>query len=73
MKPAIFSIQKGSGWVRGGSNIKYLKSRILKEDSTTDACYYSLSFSLKFKFENDLVYIAMNIPYSYTQMINHID
>jgi len=66
MKPAIFSILKGTGWVRKGSKIKYLKSRILKENSTTDACYYSLSFSLKFEYENDLVYIAMNVPYSYT-------
>lgn len=34
MKPAIFSVLKnkedGTGWMRGGSNIKYKKNKIIK-------------------------------------------
>ena len=34
MKPAIFSVLKnkedGTGWIRGGNNIKYKKNKILK-------------------------------------------
>lgn len=41
--------------------------------SNENYCYYTLSFTLKFKYDNDIVYVAMNYPYPYTKCIQHID
>ncbi|KAL4463245.1 hypothetical protein ABPG74_007246 [Tetrahymena malaccensis] len=77
MKPAIFSVKKNKNenekiWERGGSNVKYYQNQILKEE-TYDNYYYTLSFQYTFEYDDDVVYFAMSYPYSYTQMINHLN
>ncbi|EAR88956.3 zinc carboxypeptidase family protein (macronuclear) [Tetrahymena thermophila SB210] len=77
MKPAIFSVKKNKNekeksWERGGNNVKYYQNQILKEE-TYDNYYYTLSFSYTFEYDDDVVYFAMSYPYSYTQMINHLN
>ncbi|KAL4482478.1 hypothetical protein ABPG72_001454 [Tetrahymena utriculariae] len=77
MKPAIFSVKKNKNekekiWERAGSNVKYYQNQILKEESY-DTYYYTLSFSYTFEYDDDVVYFAMSYPYSYTQMINHLN
>jgi hypothetical protein len=61
----------GNGWTKIGSNIKYEKSTI-KKYSDPKFKFYSLSFSIQFRHENDYVCLAMNTPYSYTRLIHHM-
>jgi hypothetical protein len=55
-----------------GNNIKYERSAI-KKYSDKKFKFYSLSFELIFKHEGDYVKVAMNIPYSYSRLIYHLN
>jgi hypothetical protein len=77
MKVWIFSEreQKRSarGWHRGGRDINYYPTRYRREHLKQTQKYYStLTFSYKFEYPNDKVYFAYSFPYTYTDLINHI-
>lgn len=71
MKILIYSEKKseeeGTGWFRGGEDIEYYRNglfRLYKEKK----CFSSLTFSYKFEYDDDYVYFANNIPYTYTDL-----
>ncbi|EWS72671.1 zinc carboxypeptidase family protein (macronuclear) [Tetrahymena thermophila SB210] len=76
MKISVFSLKenklKNNGWMRKGKDIQYFKNKIIKEQDPNQY-YYTLSFTYRFKHEDDEIYFAMNPPYSYTKMTKHLD
>ena len=72
MKVLIYSEKNSknlaTGWFRGGENIMYYPNGVIRENSPSGKCYYTLSFSYKFDFSDDLVYFAYSLPYSYTEV-----
>jgi len=59
-----------TGWLRGGQNIQYQRSRILKEAASgRDRRYMTLSFDFTFEFDNDHVYFAYTIPYTFSMLV----
>ncbi|CAG9329115.1 unnamed protein product [Blepharisma stoltei] len=63
MMPCIY--REKTGWIKGGYDIVYTHSKVSR--LTNNRHYYSLSFSFEFK-DNDAVFFAYSIPYSYTKL-----
>ena len=71
MKPSVFSLVRskvyGTGWTRGGYDVRYLKNT-LPRGSKGIATYYTLAFSYAFQFDDDTVYFAYSEPYTYSRL-----
>lgn len=76
MKPAIFSKrsyeEEGKSWFRDGYNISYKQNSIYRENYT-NTCYYTLTFTYNFPYDNDLVYFAYSYPYTYSDLNNYLN
>jgi hypothetical protein len=67
---------KDKGWHSVGSEFDYQKSYVTREIQSNPPVsknYYTLSFTIDFPHEQDIFYIAMNYPYTYTKMNHFID
>ena len=68
MKPAVFSekykAETGIKWHRDGTSISY--------KNTPNSAYFTLSFTYNFRYEEDLVYFAYAIPYTYTELAEYL-
>ena len=72
MRPLLYSTkaaqEKRVGWCRAGTDICYFQNRIPRRTSF----YYTMTFSLKFEYDNDTVYLAYCYPYSYTDLQKYL-
>lgn len=70
LKPSIFSWQKHKskniGWHRGGENLKY--NKVIRRGRV----FYSLEFEYTFEHDNDTVWFATSIPYTYSTLCKYI-
>ncbi|XP_028412237.1 cytosolic carboxypeptidase 2-like isoform X3 [Dendronephthya gigantea] len=76
MKPLMYSEQeakeKGIGWRRVGSNIKYYKNELKREDARGEHSLYSLSWTVVFPHAKDRCYFAHCYPYTYTDLQEYL-
>lgn len=56
------------GWHKGGDNISYYANGIKKDVFYYSKGFYTLSFSYKFKHDDDTVYFAYSYPYTYSDL-----
>ena len=75
MKPLIYSKKEaeregGFGWQRDGSNISYYQNSMKRKGG---GFYYTLTFQMNFRYDDDEVYIAYCYPYTYTDCCNFLD
>ena len=74
MQPVVWSDHQNKtnqiGWQRGGDNITYYRGR-LKRLGYKNPCY-CLSFEYTFTGDNDTVYFAYSIPYTFTMLTNFL-
>jgi hypothetical protein len=54
----------GVSWARGGSNYGFAMTDPNKR--------FSLQFQMKFPYDNDTVYVAYGLPYTYTDLLQYI-
>lgn len=67
MKPYVRSRRGGNEWKPGGENVAYhLEDNPNDFVSRKDRRTYVLSFSYTFEHDNDEVFIAAGIPYTYS-------
>lgn len=65
MRPLVLdTTQEAQGWQPAGSFLRYRTSKL---NPYADRCYYSLSFTYRFK-HSQKVYFAYAIPYTYTRL-----
>ena len=68
-KPVVYSLmlesELNTKWHRDCTNIAY--TPVAKSN------YYCLSFTYNFRYENDLVYFAYSIPYTYSDLISDLE
>ena len=69
MKLAVFSNIEGK-WTRGGEKIEINQNHIINEEKND--YYYSLRFEYEFQHDNDVVYFAYAVPYTYTELSQYI-
>lgn len=60
--------QTGSSWIRDGTNYQFA---ITKRTETSRRC--TLQFQMKFNYNNDTIYFAYGIPYTYSYLLQSID
>mmetsp|Transcript_19309 Transcript_19309/g.21879 ORF Transcript_19309/g.21879 Transcript_19309/m.21879 type:complete len:674 (+) Transcript_19309:211-2232(+) len=69
LKPLIYSETEakryGMGWHREGSDICYFQSQIKRRGA---GYFYTLSFTINFQHDQDVVYFAHCYPYTYTDL-----
>ncbi|XP_036963943.1 cytosolic carboxypeptidase 2 isoform X2 [Acanthopagrus latus] len=74
MKPLLYSereaMEKGVGWQRTGSNIKYFRnfSQNTKDDNSDTITLYSLTWTLQFPHDSDTCFLAHCYPYTYSHL-----
>lgn len=57
----------GEGWVRCGTNIAYYQNGVRRKDKG-GCSYYTLTWTVTFEHDCDLVYFSHCYPYSYTDL-----
>ncbi|XP_029910234.1 cytosolic carboxypeptidase 2 [Myripristis murdjan] len=77
MKPLLYSEraaeEKGVGWHRIGSNIKYYRnSSQAKPDNNVTVALYSLTWTCQFPYDSDTCYLAHCYPYTYSHLQHYL-
>lgn len=74
MRPLIYSEtearRSGRGWVRGGGDICYYQNAMKRKNA---GYYYTLTWSITFEHDNDVMYFAHSYPYTYTDLCRYLD
>lgn len=74
MRPVCLSKKKrdktGESWFRGCVNINYTKNQIPKEQGQNT--YYTLSFSYRFEYSDDVVQFAHCYPYTFSDLNSYL-
>ena len=72
MKIAVYSEIRAKsekiGWTRECDKILHYKNGLYRFVGDNRKNYASLTFNYTFKYDNDTVYIAMNVPFTYTKL-----
>ncbi|XP_037087908.1 cytosolic carboxypeptidase 2-like [Pollicipes pollicipes] len=65
----------GAGWRRAGSEIAYYPCQVTRrsgEDQERAELSYVLSFTLEFPYDNDTVFLASGLPYTFSALQDHL-
>ncbi len=72
MKILIYSEKKYEeekiGWFRGGKEIDYYRNGLYRLYKDRKQQFSSLVFNYDFEYDDDVVYFANNIPYTYSDL-----
>ena len=60
--------EEGTGWFRAGIDINYYRNGLFRTYKDKKKTFSSLVFSYEFKYDDDTVYFANNIPYTFTDL-----
>lgn len=76
MKISVYSDKKSEkkniGWHKDGEDCRYFINGIRKDVTYYSKSYYTLTFTYTFEHEDDLVYFAYSVPYTYTDLRNDL-
>ena len=80
MQPCLFSVSEAAqgrpGWVRAGHRICYYRNLYTKptigKPSNEPGGYNTAEFTITFRHEADVCYIAYHFPYTYTSLQCHM-
>lgn len=77
MKVSIYSQQcnnkKDIGWFRGGDDITYYRNGLYKLIKGTTRYLSTVSFTYTAEYNDDIIYFANSIPYTYTQLCKELN
>ena len=76
MRPVMFSVSEALQgrpyWYRVGTRICYYKNHFVRSSQTAGGMrgktYYTASFTITFKQQGDVCYLAYHYPYTYTML-----
>ena len=77
MKLSVYSEKHSeldkTGWHKGGNDIIYYRNGLFKYVREQKRALSSLSFTYEFEHDNDTVYFANTIPYTYTDIFKELN
>ena len=61
------------GWERGGDDLGYFQNHYKKDfNNNFQRCYFTFTFTHTFEYDNDTVYFAYSLPYTYTDLTDYL-
>ncbi|XP_062404302.1 cytosolic carboxypeptidase 4 [Sardina pilchardus] len=76
MQPALFSVREALEgrpcWLRTGTEICYYRNHFQPSGCQKDSCLYTLTFTVTFRHEEDVCYLAYHYPYTYSALQAHL-
>lgn len=64
--------EKKVGWYKGGKNIWYDRNSVKKE-LVAGQHFHTLTFCHTFEYDNDVVWFAYAVPYSFSDLRDDLD
>ncbi|KAK2867030.1 hypothetical protein Q8A67_025147 [Cirrhinus molitorella] len=75
MQPVLYSVREAlegkPHWVRTGSKICYYRNHFCPRRGQKHS-FYTLTFTVTFRHEDDVCYLAYHYPYTYTTLQTHL-
>ncbi|XP_076877159.1 LOW QUALITY PROTEIN: cytosolic carboxypeptidase 4-like [Brachyhypopomus gauderio] len=76
MQPVLYSVREAlegrPHWVRAGTEICYYRNHFCFAGGPRDHSFYTLTFTVTFRHEDDVCYLAYHYPYTYTALQSHL-
>lgn len=77
MQPVLYSVKEAlegrPHWVRAGSEICYFRNNFCPARGSERATFYTLTFTINFKHNEDVCYVAYHYPYTYSTLKAHLN
>ena len=67
------NIENNIGWHHTNEDVKYYRNYLFRNFKGKRQYYYTLSFDFTFKYDNDYIYFANCIPYTYTDLMKDLN
>uniref|UniRef100_A0A8D3DVH8 tubulin-glutamate carboxypeptidase n=1 Tax=Scophthalmus maximus TaxID=52904 RepID=A0A8D3DVH8_SCOMX len=76
MQPVLFSVREAlegrPHWVRTGTEICYFRNHFCPAQGRCRTTFYTLTFTITFKHNEDVCYLAYHYPYTYSALKAHL-
>ncbi|XP_063053479.1 cytosolic carboxypeptidase 4 isoform X2 [Engraulis encrasicolus] len=76
MQPVLYSVREAlegrPRWLRSGSEICYYRNHFQPGRGERSSCFYTLTFTVTFKHDEDVCYLAYHYPYTYSGLQAHL-
>ncbi|XP_058502222.1 cytosolic carboxypeptidase 4 isoform X1 [Solea solea] len=76
MQPVLYSVREAlegnPHWVRTGTEICYYRNHYCPAQDGSRATFYTLTFTVTFKHNEDVCYLAYHYPYTYSALKAHL-
>ncbi|KAL2093489.1 hypothetical protein ACEWY4_010801 [Coilia grayii] len=76
MQPVLYSVREAlegrPRWVRTGREICYYRNHFQPSRCERSSCFYTLTFTVTFKHDEDVCYLAYHYPYTYSSLQAHL-
>ncbi|XP_056138172.1 cytosolic carboxypeptidase 4 [Lampris incognitus] len=77
MQPVLYSVREALDgrphWVRTGSEICYFRNNFCPAQDRKGETFYTLTFTVTFKHNEDVCYLAYHYPYTYSALQSHLE
>ena len=67
------NLYENKTWHHTTENVKYYRNNLYKNINSKKTYYYSLSFDFTFKYDNDEIFFANCIPFTYTDLMKDLN
>lgn len=71
-------VKEMQGWHRGGEDLGYYQNKYRKEQAQNNGpsfqqrYFYTFTFSHQFEYDDDVVYFAYSMPYTYSDLTDYL-
>ncbi|XP_077453053.1 cytosolic carboxypeptidase 4 [Stigmatopora argus] len=76
MQPMLYSVQDALDgkphWQRSGEDICYFRNNFVPVHGRPRTTFYTLTFTITFKYNEDVCYLAYHYPYTYSALKAHL-
>ncbi|KAL0968063.1 hypothetical protein UPYG_G00261840 [Umbra pygmaea] len=76
MQPVLYSVKEAlegrSHWVRTGTEICYYRNNFCPSLGRRSSSFYTLTFTVTFRHNQDVCYLAYHYPYTYSALQSHL-
>uniref|UniRef100_A0A7N9ATV3 tubulin-glutamate carboxypeptidase n=1 Tax=Mastacembelus armatus TaxID=205130 RepID=A0A7N9ATV3_9TELE len=77
MQPVLYSVREAlegrPHWVRTGTEICYFRNHFCPVQGRRRTTFYTLTFTINFKHNEDVCYLAYHYPYTYSALKAHLN